>query len=883
MQNNIANMIRALLILMISLSLNTTLYAQAPQLLNYQGVARNSFGNAIPNKSMTLRITIRNGSATGSALYTETRQIKTNGAGLFATQIGSSGAISTVGSLNGISWSVGSKFIQVELDPEGGSAFLDMGTTQLVSVPYALNADNASNVTGIISLANGGTGATSASAAKTNLGLGNVDNTTDLNKPISTAAQTALNAKEDATNKSTSTSLGNSDVLYPTQKAVKAYVDQQVVGATPDASNTAKGLVQLAGDLSGTADLPRISNNAVTTAKINDAAVTDAKIVGVSGTKVTGNIAGNATNVTGTIAIANGGTGQTTLTGIKSILGLNGTSVAIASEAGLTNQGNNGIAIGAEAGKSNQDVNAIAIGAGSGRTNQGLAAISIGYVSGDGAQGSNAIAIGGNSAQSNQATQAVAVGYAAGQYNQGTNAVAIGAFAGNNGQVNNSIAINASGSSLNPANAGLYITPIRNVTSANSLYYDATTKEVTYGTITGVTTVGSIATSSNVNGATISNNTISLTPANGTNGGIVTTSAQTFAGAKTFSADIMVNGVKVGRGAGNNDQNVAIGADALASGTGTRNTAVGYGAMRQYSGTSFDNNTSIGYWNMPSLTSGNGNTSVGAEAMLNITTGTQNTSVGNQSLINTTGNDNVGVGKRSGETNTIGSQNTFIGTNSNAGSASLSNATALGYGATVSASNTIQLGNTSVTNVKTNGTITAGAVTYPSSHGTSGQVLTTNGSGAASWSTLPSSPQFAQVLLDGISAASNLTTPLTLGGISIRVNNAELEISRISNNDPSTLVAYATVYQGCCGAFNANADNSGGPISPKFGTTVVSASVGSWTKLIDAANGRTQKLGTYYFKIEVDLSTYNSTKSYRLTALVDGWGKVILRMEYFPG
>ncbi|MBM3922835.1 MAG: hypothetical protein FJ340_06485 [Sphingomonadales bacterium] len=598
---------------------------------------------------------------------------------------------------------------------------------------------NAANVTGTVAVANGGTGATTATAARTNLGLGNVDNTSDLAKPISTATQTALDLKENASNKSTATSLGTSDVLYPTQNAVKTYVDAQLAsGSTPDATASIKGKLQLAGDLTGTASSPSVAAGAITTSKIADAAVTDAKIASVSGSKVSGNITGNAANVTGTVAVANGGTGQTTINGVKTILGLNGTTVAIASEAGLTNQGNNGIAIGAEAGKNNQNVNAIAIGAGAGRTNQGLAAISIGYVSGDVSQGVNAIAIGGNTAQANQADQTVAIGYAAGQYNQGTNAVAIGAFAGNNGQVANSIAINASGPSspLNPTNAGLYISPIRTASAiSNVLYYDPSSKEVTYGTSTGVTTVGSIAGSSNVNGATISGNTIALAPASLTNGGIVTTSAQTFSGSKTFSSDITVNGVKVGRGAGNNGQNIAIGADALASGTGTRNTAVGYGAMRQYNGTSFDNNTSIGYWNMSALTSGNGNTSVGAESMLSITTGTQNTSIGNQSLISTTGNDNVGVGKRSGETNTTGSQNTFIGTNSNAGSNNLSNATALGYGATVATSNTIQLGNSNISNVKTSGTLTAGVVTYPNTDGTANQVLKTNGSGTLSWST----------------------------------------------------------------------------------------------------------------------------------------------------
>ena len=216
------------------------------------------------------------------------------------------------------------------------------------------------------------------------------------------------------------------------------------------------------------------------------------------------------------------------------------------------------------------------------------------------------------------------------------------------------------------------------------------------------------------------------------------TTNQTIAGSKTFSSNISANGVSVGRGTGNNDESVAIGQGAMSSSNvnGKRNTAVGAFAMARYNGTAWDNNTSIGYNNLPSMTSGSGNTSVGAESMMSLVTGQENTSIGNQSLINVTGNNNVGVGKRSGQTITSGGQNTIIGTDADVSSATLSNASALGYGAQVTASNSIQLGNTSVTNVKTSGTITAGAVTYPNTNGTPGQVLTANANGTSSWQSI---------------------------------------------------------------------------------------------------------------------------------------------------
>ena len=84
---------------------------------------------------------------------------------------------------------------------------------------------SATKLTGVVPVANGGTGASTIAAAKTNLALNNVDNTTDLNKPISTQTQAVLDLKENAANKSATTTLGTSDILFPTQNAVKTYVD----------------------------------------------------------------------------------------------------------------------------------------------------------------------------------------------------------------------------------------------------------------------------------------------------------------------------------------------------------------------------------------------------------------------------------------------------------------------------------------------------------------------------------------------------------------------------------------------------------------------------------------------------------------------------------
>jgi hypothetical protein len=116
--------------------------AQAPPVFNYQGVARNAVGNVLQNKNISLRLNIRDLNANGVIVYTETRKLSTNSYGLFNVLIGSAGAESVTGSLTTVNWENGAKFLQVEIDPEGGTNYLNLGATQLASVPFALYAMN---------------------------------------------------------------------------------------------------------------------------------------------------------------------------------------------------------------------------------------------------------------------------------------------------------------------------------------------------------------------------------------------------------------------------------------------------------------------------------------------------------------------------------------------------------------------------------------------------------------------------------------------------------------------------------------------------------------------------------------------------------------------
>jgi len=131
---------KKILFLFLSLIIILVTMGQAPAQINYQGVARNSVGNVLVNQPIALRLSIHDGSAAGTVVYRETRAVTTNYFGLFNVAIGGAGATNITGTVVGVNWASGGKFLQVELDPAGGTSFIDMGSAQLLSVPYALFA-----------------------------------------------------------------------------------------------------------------------------------------------------------------------------------------------------------------------------------------------------------------------------------------------------------------------------------------------------------------------------------------------------------------------------------------------------------------------------------------------------------------------------------------------------------------------------------------------------------------------------------------------------------------------------------------------------------------------------------------------------------------------
>jgi hypothetical protein len=113
-------------------------FSQAPQYLNYQGVARDASNNII-STTIGLKFEILQGSTTGLLVYGETNTSTPGSAGIFTAAIGS-GVVST-GTFSAINWATGPYFIRVSIDPAGGTSFSTVSTSQLMSVPYALYAE----------------------------------------------------------------------------------------------------------------------------------------------------------------------------------------------------------------------------------------------------------------------------------------------------------------------------------------------------------------------------------------------------------------------------------------------------------------------------------------------------------------------------------------------------------------------------------------------------------------------------------------------------------------------------------------------------------------------------------------------------------------------
>lgn len=125
-----------------SLFICTLSFSQAPQYLNYQAIARDA-GGTIITSPIGIKFEILQGSAVGTTVYEETNNITPSSVGVFTAAIGNGSPV--VGTFTAINWANSPYFIRVSIDPAGGTSYSTVGTSELLSVPYALYAEKAGN------------------------------------------------------------------------------------------------------------------------------------------------------------------------------------------------------------------------------------------------------------------------------------------------------------------------------------------------------------------------------------------------------------------------------------------------------------------------------------------------------------------------------------------------------------------------------------------------------------------------------------------------------------------------------------------------------------------------------------------------------------------
>jgi len=170
--------------LLAAVILTASAFAQAPEKMSYQAVVRDAGNALVTDQAVGMQIIILQGFTSGTAVYVETQTPNTNINGLVSIEIGSGTVVS--GAFNTIDWSDGPYFIKTETDPTGGTNYTITGSSELMSVPYAIHANTADSIVG------GDTDTQLDSVGVTNLGFVAGAHTVDTDTQLDSTGVAAL-------------------------------------------------------------------------------------------------------------------------------------------------------------------------------------------------------------------------------------------------------------------------------------------------------------------------------------------------------------------------------------------------------------------------------------------------------------------------------------------------------------------------------------------------------------------------------------------------------------------------------------------------------------------------------------------------------------------
>jgi len=677
---------------------------QAPQGFKYQAVVRDASNSILSNQPVGFQLSILEDSITGISIYSETFTPTSNSYGIINIEIGTG---TTVDDFSLINWANNSYFLETAIDVNGGSSYVVMGTNQFKSVPYALHSKTVEidtdeqmlsydNISGELAISNGNTITLPMTTGGDNWGSQAAETDSTLLGDGTSANPLSVQGDFTDNQNLTGASLTGTSLQIDIENGASAIVDlAPLQDGVDDADNDPTNEIELPANgntndvltwdgtewiaqanLGGTdADWSIDGSGNMSNANIGDVSIgVDATINGVTVGKGNGNISSNT--ALGETALFNNGTGAT-FAFHSSNNTATGFNALYSNTTGYSNTAN-----GYEALYSNTTGNRnTAFGysalyfntTGTYNTANGYEAL---YSN---TEGSYNTSNGYYSLQSNTTgLQNTSIGYNSLQSNTiGDYNTASGSWAlSYNTEGNSNTAIGRSALSYNTegnSNVAVGIKALFNNSDRSNLV-----------------AIGDSALFNNGVGATVS----------------VQATRNTAVGSKTLYSNT----------------------------TGSANTANGHESL--FSNTTGSNNTANGHKALQYNTTGGYNTANGDFALRFNTEGQFNTAIGSSALqSNTIGNNNVAIGRNAGYNPDTGNLNTFIGYNATGVSGVLNNATAIGANSSVSSDNTIQLGDAQITTVNTSGALTTGAVTYPNTDGSAGQILATDGAGNLSFQT----------------------------------------------------------------------------------------------------------------------------------------------------